>query len=399
MKHVIIGASAAGIAAAQKIRQLDPHAQIICITQERELPYNKCLLADHLSGSKSLEAVAFISALALEEKNIQILVNTPIVQIDVAAQCISTEAGVNITYDRLLLVTGARAIVPPIASLRPHQSIHMFHTLADVRALDKAIEGRSFLKVAVVGAGLSGLEVADALQVRGHQVTVIEKNDHVLPALLNVQSAACIQKQMRAKQVVLYTSTVVEEIVFEAELDRLKAVRLSNGSLLETDILVIAAGQCPNVELAVQAGLRVDKNGICVDSYLQTSAPGVFSAGDVIGVVDQISGRSVGSCTWPDAMMQGATAAHNMLGLNKYYSGPSIFVNSSFFGLKLSATLHQGDTQHCLGDGLTSYYQIQITDNQVKGFVAIDSLNRQAALLKRALLTRQSVQEVLNLFK
>lgn len=390
--YCIIGTSAAGIVAAQKLRQLDAQASIICISDEKEMPYNKCMLADYVSGAKDEMTVYTLSAEQATKRNITLLLGKKVIQIDAHAKIITLEDNVTLHYDALLLAVGTSPIIPAITGVEG-EGVFTFHRLRDMNAIKRYIETRPVTHAVVIGSGLSGLECADALLAQGIQVSIVERGPGVLGSLVNEPGAHYIQKYLQRAGGNLYQARVAQEIVYEHA--RVQSVHLSDGTILEAEMVIVAVGITPNIVLAKQAQLALHDNlGIAVHETMQTSQPGIFAAGDVVVVKDQITGAMVASRTWPDAMLQGITAAQAMAGQPKAYPGLATVISSSFFGIKfarLGVIDPLSDACRVIEYSSDEYYHRFIVAGDIlKGFLLVGN-TVHVGKLRMAVLTRQPI--------
>ncbi|HZW61025.1 MAG TPA: FAD-dependent oxidoreductase [Candidatus Babeliales bacterium] len=390
--HVIIGAAAAGIGVVNTLRQLQPDARIICISDETELPYNKCLLADYAAGAKSHDQIFIYSAEKAAANTIHFMFGVRVTAIHASQKQIALSDGQLLSYDTLFIGTGSSPIIPAIAGIDQVQSLFTFHNLADVNKLLKHIEQHKPKSALIIGAGLSGLECADALRSRGLQVSVIEKQKQVLSSLVTAEGAELIHHAMHEQQVALHCNETVIKI--ESGSDN-AGVTLSRGKQLSADIIVCAVGLKPNSQLALNAGIHVNNSHIVVNDYMQTSVADIYAGGDVILVKDQLTGQLVPSRTWPDAMFQGLIAAHAMAGRQKPYPGVTVITSSAFFGLKFAsggAIYSQEDMTLVTRKTNGKHNTYAFREGILKGFCLVGDTGNLASL-KRALLTRQPVAE------
>lgn len=388
-KYVIIGASAAGIGAINKLRQFDPTAEIICISAQTVLPYNKCLLADFLSEAKSEDQIRIFTEKLKAEKNIQLLLGTQVDSIHAQQKMITLGTNENLYYDSLLIATGSSVFVPPFAQKEDVRGIFTFHTLEDARAIISYIKKYQSKKIVIVGAGLSGLECADALIKQAH-VTMIEMKSQVLPSLIDGQSARFIQKRMERSHIDFLNNEKV--VALESMKGAITHVLLESGARIACDLMIITTGMVCNSQIARSAGITCEKTAIVTDSFMQTDKNDIYAAGDVILVRDNISNAVVPSCTWPDAMLQGAHAAASMTGNAKAYNGVNLILNSSFFGLKFSTTLtHLMACETTIKEDDNAHNKIQIENNSIIGFTLIGEHNALFSSLKKMVLTKEQL--------
>src|SRR5579859_659184 len=330
--HIIIGTSAAGIGVLNKLRTLDPEARIICISDEKEFPYNKCLLADYMSGVKPEQAVFTRQPDFFKNNRIELLLAMSVVGIDSDRQTITLDDGQILSYDTLFLGLWSGVSKPPITCtfassafvlndplITLHdKGIFIFHTLGNVNDIMQYIKTHNVRNVCILGAGLSGLECADALSAHGLNITVVEKGPHVLMRQVDAQGAGLIEKYMHNKGITLLKNASVTHIVGN---ESVKRIELESGEKIATDLLIIATGLKPRSSLAAESGIETNQGYVVTNDFLQTNVPTIWAGGDCIMVKDQLTGTLMPSCSWPDAMLQGSIAAHGMVGQKKIYPG------------------------------------------------------------------------------
>jgi len=387
--HIIIGASAAGIGAVNKLRQLDPESHIICISDEVESPYNKCMLADYLSGIKEEQQVYTLTAEQAKQKNITLMLGSRVTQLVPEKKQIVFADGNHQTYDTLLLGVGTSPIIPTLEGADRLRGIFTFHRLRDIQSILTYIKSHAVKKAVVVGSGLSGLECADALLQFNIDVSIVEMRDQVLSSLINKTASSFIEQKMMSHNIALYVNQKVEKIIDQN--GRVGGVGLASGQLLDADMLVFAVGLKPNIELAQQAGIALHPQGILTDDYMCTSIPSIYAAGDIVVVKDQLSGQLVPSRMWPDAMLQGLVAACNMALQPRAYPGISSIVSSSFFGIKFVScgpVLNPSvDCQIRIHQSDDFYHLFLIADNCLKGFLLVGNTAKMG-MLRQAVMTK-----------
>lgn len=386
-RYLLIGASAASMGAVLKLRQLDPEAQITIFSAEKELPYNKCLLADFLAGIATQDKLNIYKA----GGRVTLELDARIVSINSAQKTITTHTGVEHSYDVLFLGMGSGPWIPNIPGIEA-TGVFTFHTLADTLAIQDYIQKNQCKKAVVCGAGLSGMEVADSLKAQGIEVTVVEKSSQVLPHLLTRQAAEFLHDHMRSVGINLILQ---EQICSIENIDaQVAGVTLSNNSFIPADILIMATGLRPNTLLCQEAGITVSSNGVVVDAFMRTSQPDIYAAGDLIEVTDTLTGNRLRSCMWPDAMQQGMHAALAMVGQPKSYPGPAIIVSSAFFGLKFA---HAGIVQEPLKIATKQDFFHAINQNEgiLQGFQVLGK-RHDLGLLRRLILTKQPLLDTLS---
>jgi nitrite reductase (NADH) large subunit len=308
MKVVIVGNGLAGTMAAKSLRELDPAVEIEVIAGESYPYYPRPNLIDFVAGALPYERLFAFPPNWNERQNIAVRLGAPVVHIDPAAGTVATLDGRTSTFDRLLLANGSSAVVPPVRGA-DKKGVFALKTLDDALSILEALKTRR--RVAVLGGGLLGLEIARALKARGAEVSVSEFFDRLLPRQLDTPGAALLKAQLERLGIAVRLGASAEEITGEGEASGL---RFKDGSSAEADMVVFAAGVRPNVALAKEAGIEADR-GVVVDEHLRTSHPAVYAAGDIV----QHQGRVYGII--PASFDQARAAAFNMLGMEKRYEG------------------------------------------------------------------------------
>jgi NADPH-dependent 2,4-dienoyl-CoA reductase/sulfur reductase-like enzyme/nitrite reductase/ring-hydroxylating ferredoxin subunit len=312
---VIVGGGAAGFAAADMLRRQDYQGEIILLSSDAAPPVDRPNLSkDYLAGSAPEEWVPLQPASFYDDNAIDLRLNANVVRIDPKAREAALADGETVGFDRLLLATGAEPLQPSIPGAAPSDLL-VLRTFADSRAIvERAKTARNAV---VLGASFIGLEVAASLRARELDVHVVAPERLPMERILGPDLGAFIRKLHEEHGVVFHlenTAAAVEG----------KRVRLSGGTVLDADVIVAGLGVRPRVELAEAAGLTIDR-GVAVDATLQTSAPGIFAAGDVARWPDPRSGNSIRIEHWVVAERQGQVAALNMLGERKPFDAVPFF--------------------------------------------------------------------------
>lgn len=387
--YLIIGASAAGVSAAAKLRQLDATSEIVVLTEETDAPYNKCFLADYLSGLKDLNGLLIKKETFFEDQNITLKLGHRVLSIVPEKQQVFCANGISFSYDKLLLAVGGSVKFPPIPGLTAENGVLPFYTLQDTKTILHKAKQPAVKNVVIIGAGLSGLECADSIVDYVDSVTVIEREKHVLSRTIPNDAAQFIQAKMEQEGIKFLPNTCVNSVTN-------KSVTISNGTVLQADMIVCAMGAQPNGWLAKEAGLAVDNGAIVTDDFLKTSDQNIYAAGDVALVTDKLTGQKIKSCAWPDALVQGMNAASNMAQIPKKYLGTVTVTSSAFFGVKFVAcgNLKSMNTSYNskLRKNNESFALTFLENGVVKGFLLIGKTG-QLSHLKRSLLTGQKIAE------
>jgi 3-phenylpropionate/trans-cinnamate dioxygenase ferredoxin reductase component len=338
--YVILGAGECGARAVFALREKGFAGEITLVGAEPLPPYERPPLSK--AGSTDASDPKFIAAAEKYiENGIRLLTGLEARDLDTASRTVTLSDGTVLSYDKLLLATGAAARAFPGAQ-EGSRHIRSLRTHHDAAALRDAMKpGRH---IAIIGGGFIGLELAATARLLGADVTVIEGLERVLKRGVPEEIAQLLAERHRAEGVDIRCGVSIEALTSE---NGKAQIRLSTGEVVEADLVLVGIGARPNVEIAERAGLAID-NGIAVDTYLQTSAPDVFAAGDCCSFPLSIyGGRRVRLESWRNAQEQGTLAAANMLGLNEAVSAVPWFWSDQYdMTLQISGLAEGAATHH-----------------------------------------------------
>jgi 3-phenylpropionate/trans-cinnamate dioxygenase ferredoxin reductase component len=322
--HVIVGAALAGAKAAEALREEGFEGRIVLIGQEPELPYERPPLSkDYLRGESPREKARVLPDDYYATHDVELRTATTVERIDTGASEAVLSTGERVPYDRLLLATGAepRRLSLPGSEL---DGIHYLRDLADAdRVAARLNEGG---RVVVLGGGWIGAEVAASARQKGLEVTIVERSHVPLERVLGREVGEVYALIHRNHGVELVTGAALES--FEGS-GRVERVTLVGGTMLEADFIVVGIGVSPRTELAEQAGIAID-NGVVTDERLESSAPGVFAAGDVVNAFHPFYDRHLRVEHWANALNQPAVAARAMLGKPASYDRLPYFFSDQY---------------------------------------------------------------------
>jgi len=322
-KIIVIGGSAAGAKAAAKARRLDEFADITVVQKSPDLSMAACGYPYYVGGLfKDRNQLLCTPAGVVRDplffknaKKITALVETEVTAIRCKEQqvlCRDLKSGQErvLDYDRLIIATGARARMPAIAGMEL-DGITTLLSMADTDYLHRICGEKQVKQAVVIGGGLIGVETVEALQRSGIQVTVVEMLDQVLP-FLDWDLAKLVENHMKSKGVQVLTGISMQECIGKD--GKLTGIKLSDGTVLECGLAVIAIGVRPNSDLARAAGLEIGAfGGIRVNAYMQTSNPAIYAAGDCIEILSRISGDPVFAPMGDLANLEGRVAGENVI--------------------------------------------------------------------------------------
>jgi nitrite reductase (NADH) large subunit len=272
---VVVGNGMAGVACVEQILKHAPRFDITIFGDETHVNYNRILLSSVLAGEKASDEIALNPIEWYERNNIDLRVGIRVTDVDPVAKTVTAQDGSVASFDTLLLATGSSAWMPPIEGL-DKDGVFAFRTLDDTRALLE--RARPGARAVVIGGGLLGLEAARGLQVQGCDVSVVHLMDTLMERQLDATGGAYLTARMEALgvRVLLERSTKAIRGASRAE-----AVEFADGTRIDADVVVVAAGIRPNVELGRKAGLRINR-GIVVNDHLETSHPDIFAVGECV---------------------------------------------------------------------------------------------------------------------
>ena len=273
---VVIGNGMAGMRTVEELLDLAPERYDITVFgAEPHTNYNRILLSPLLAGDKSTAEIILNTPEWYSERHIALHCGDPVVSIDRRRKVVRSDKGVETPYDRLLIATGSTPIVLPIPG-KDLPGVVTFRDLADVDAMLES--ARRYKTAVVIGGGLLGLEAASALLRRGMKVTVVHLFDTLMERQLDPAAAALLRTALESRGIEFKMPAKTAAIVGES---RVTAVRFDDSSEIAADLVVMAAGVRPNIELAIRAGLRCER-GILVDDTLQTYDPSIYAVGECV---------------------------------------------------------------------------------------------------------------------
>ncbi len=325
-QFVIIGNSAAGIAAIEAIRQRDKASKILVFSDENYSAYCRCLISYYLAGDAKEEKILYRPESFYQENNIELFLNKKVLRVDTKKSRIVCEDKTQVSYDSLLLATGAHPKFPEIKGIKK-KGVFGFRTIEDAKAIAGLVP---VVKTAyVLGGGLVGLKAAYALKKKNIEVKVVVKSKQVLSQILDFEAAGFIQRRLAENGIEIIFGQDVAEIIGNGDI---RAVKLDSGKAGESSLVIVAKGVLPNIDLIRDTEIKVNE-GILADKSLQTNIPNIYAAGDVCESFDLALGEFSVNALWPVAVEQARVAGANMAGDNLIYEG-SLGMNAlEFFGL------------------------------------------------------------------
>jgi nitrite reductase (NADH) large subunit len=337
--------------------------EIEVIGAEPHPNYNRILLSSVLAGEREVDDIVVHSRQWYETNGIKLTLGDAAVKLDTGAKTVTTASGDAISYDKLILATGSRPVVPPVAGLNL-AGVCAFRNIADlelIRAVSR-YGGRAI----VVGGGLLGLEAAFGLKKRGMTVSVLHLMGSLMERQLDQAAGLLLQRDLERRGITVLTKAQTEAVVGDM---RAEAVHLADGRELAADIVVFAVGVRPNIDLARGGGLDVNR-GIIVDDFMATSEPGVFAVGECVEHRGQIFGL-VGPL-WEQARICAAVLCGD---IPEPYVAPVLHTSLKVTGVDVFSAgvleaRDDGDEEITLRDaGCGQYKKLVIRDGRLAGAI------------------------------
>lgn len=326
-KYLIVGSSHAGLSAVEAIRLHDQEGPITLVSAEKVYPYSPTILPYVVSGDIRRERVFLRDQAYFDKQKIRFLNGSTVTAIQPGKKSVTLDSGKKITYEKLLLATGAAPAMPPIPGLKECPT-YTLRTLEDAVEIQKAMKiGGSAI---VLGGGLIGMHTAENMAKAGLKVTVVEMLPQILPGYFDSQAAGLIQKVFSENGVKILTGSPVTHVT---SANGACAVSLENGLDISAHLLVVATGVRPRMSFLEGSSVKVDA-GVLVDDRMRTSVEDIWAAGDVAQARSFLGSEKILNGTLPDAVDQGWIAGMDMAGdpYCKPYPGGIPMNTYSFFG-------------------------------------------------------------------
>jgi NAD(P)H-nitrite reductase large subunit len=377
MEYLIIGNSAGGIAAAEAIREVDKNGRLAIVSEEPYFAYSRPLISEYLAGERSLDTMLLRPVDFYERNKIEALLGTKVARVDLGHKLVELEDGRTLAWRKLLLATGGTPIVPKLkGSHREGVS-----TLEDADKIGQAANrGRTLV---VIGGGLIGISLAQALVHRGVAVVMVELMDRVLATALDAEASRLVEQALRREQIELILGQTAKEIVGRPEDDRrVGGVILQDGRPIPCDGVVFAIGVAPRTELVADSAVMLNR-GIVVSRRMATSCRDVYACGDAAEAYDFVHKTNRVIPVWPNAVAGGRVAGFNMAGRRARYEGSTGMNSLNCFGLSTVAAglVDPKDDPTCevLADssaGNGTYRKIVLKNNRIVGMVFVGDIER-----------------------
>jgi NAD(P)H-nitrite reductase large subunit len=377
-RHLIVGGGPAAINAIETIRDFDAGASAVTLVSD-EPAYSRMVLPYYLARQIPQQQVFTADEAYYDHLKVDRIIGQRVVRIDPPAKQATLQDGRSLAFNDLLIATGSSPTIPRIPGV-DLPGVYPLWTLADTEAVLRAAGDNPRPEVVFVGAGFIGFIVLNAMHKRGWKLHVVEIAEHVLPRMLDADAAGLVEDWLRKQDVTLHLGTTVREI---AAAGNRKHLSLADGSTIDADLVIVATGIRPNLDLVQGSGIAVDQ-GILVDDHLRTNFPFLYAAGDVAQGPDLLGGPPALHAIQPTAVDHGRVAGANMAGQDVRYPGSLLINILDACGLQCASFGRWGETA---AEAITIrnpdrpvYRKLLWTGDQITGAVFLGPANDMGML-------------------
>lgn len=323
MKVIIIGGVAAGMSAAAKFKRLSPKDEVLVYEKGDIVSFGACGLPYYVGGffDDSREMIARTPE-EFRESGVEIYTKHEVIDVDflnkkIKVKNLTTNEILEDSYDKLMIASGARAIIPPIKNI-DLENVVTLKSMDDGNKLKELMAKDEYKKVAIIGAGFIGLEAVEAAKHMGKEVTVIQLQDRVLQEVFDKDITDILEEELKDKGVNLLLSETVVELIGEGRVSKVK----TNKREIEADIVILATGVRPNTDFLKSDYIKMLRSGaIVIDSYGRTSVEDVYAAGDCATINNLITGKESYVPLATGANKLGRIVGENLAGKNNCFQG------------------------------------------------------------------------------
>jgi NAD(P)H-nitrite reductase large subunit len=404
-KYLIVGGSAAGIGAVEAIREVDPSGSITIISEEACPQYSRPMISDFVSGKADFHKMKCRTDEFWKENNVEALTSRKATILNLAEKTVQLESGEKVAYEKLLLATGGKPFVPKMEG-SDKDGVFTFTTIEDARRLAAKIDSANAKAAIVIGAGLIGISVTEALMKRGLKVTMIELQEKILSLLLDAKASDIVEGVVKKAGVNIVTGQSVQKILGKPGNDGVVGgVLLTKGDHVPCDLVIVAIGVVPRTELVMGTAVKINR-GIVVDNMMQTNVPDIYASGDVAEAYDFIMNQNRLLPLWPLAVLEGQVAGYNMAGKKTVYMGGTNMSSLKYFSIPIVSiglanpkedqaleVLVQNDPEHNI------YKKLVLKDNVIVGLTFVNCIERAGVLfylMKNAINVKKFKQKLLS---
>lgn len=372
MKYVIIGASAAGLAAAETVRKYDSQGTVTVLTEEEYMPYSRPSISYYLKGKVKESNMALRKPAFYKEKKIDVITSSKVTAIDTEKKIVKVGRK-NYPYDKLCLCTGSKPFVPPMDNVEGKANALTFLDLKATKAVKTLANAKT--RAVVIGAGLIGMKAAEGLVKICKSVDVVELAPRVLPSILDAKSAKQVKKHLENNGIRFHLENTVVNASSKGK--NITAVTLKDGKKLPCDLLILAVGVRPQTELAEKAKLEVNRGIVTDIQTMQTGNSDIYAAGDCCVSTDMLDGSKKIIALWPNAVQQGNVAGAQMAGADVTVGGTYSVNAIDFFGLRICTcgliNVHGEQYSDKIKQDGDVYKRLVFEGDKLVGYVLINS--------------------------
>jgi NADPH-dependent 2,4-dienoyl-CoA reductase/sulfur reductase-like enzyme len=333
LHYLIIGNGAAGISAAEVIRQRDKYSRITIVTNEPYLFYSRPGIAYYILDQLSDRQLISRNDSFYRDHRFDLRFGI-VSRLDLEARLVFFEDGQPLAYDVLLLATGATAVPAPFPG-GELEGVLTFDTLEDAKRVIR--HGRKARAAVIVGGGITAMELAEGLRHQGAKTHLLQRRDRIWPRLFDQRESAIIEQQMKHEGIKIHYNEEVAEI--EGKRGKVSGVRLKSGRVIKCQVVGVAIGVRPNLCLVSDLPIQQDR-GVLVNEFMQSNVPTLFAAGDVAQVYDRWTGQHHLDVLWPSAVNEGRAAGYNMVDVALGVQPSFSYTKSSPFNAALLFGVH-----------------------------------------------------------
>ncbi|OIO03877.1 NAD(P)/FAD-dependent oxidoreductase [Candidatus Desantisbacteria bacterium CG_4_10_14_0_8_um_filter_48_22] len=377
-KYLIIGGSVAAINAAEAIRGADTEGTITIVSDEPCAAYSRPLISYFLGNKVTEDKMYYRDKKFFDENRIELITGIRAAGLDAKNRSVKLENGKTVKFERLLIATGGKPIIPQ--GVKKGRGVFTFLTWDDAKGIRSYIKKNSASGSAViVGGGLIGLKAAEGLMELGIKISIVELADRILNATFDRNASGIMENALKKAGCAIMKNDTVKRIRYKG--GNVNAVTLTNGKVLKADMVILAIGVVPNIDIVKNTPIKTDR-GILTDEHMQTNIKDIYAAGDVAQVYDRILGKTRAIAIWPNASRQGRIAGLNMAGVERSYEGSFAMNSVELCGIP---TISMGltDTPDAgyqvlseLDKDSGSYRKIVLKDNFVVGAIFVGRIDR-----------------------
>lgn len=377
-KYLIIGNSAGGIGAVETIRDVDKNGVLTIISDEAYPAYSRPLISEFLANERTIDSMLFRPPDFYSQNNINLLLGKKVNCLVLDQNIAQLESGEQIVWEKLLFATGGKPIVPKLEGMGK-LGVFTFLTLKDAQEIANFINNGQ--RAVVIGGGLIGISVTEALIKRGIDVTIVEMKDRVLNTILDEEASSIVEETLKQKGIKIVTNQTASVIVGDSTTE---GAVLDNGEKIPCDLVVIAIGVLPRIELALNEEIQVNR-GIVVDRFMATNHPDVYACGDVAEAYDFIYDTNRVTPIWPNAYIGGRVAGYNMAGVKTQYLGGTAMNSLNYFGLDIATAGMVTTPEHSNYEVISKrnngiYKKVVLNNNYVTGMVFVRDIEKSGMI-------------------